>query len=65
MIKVLKDRTIKQVTCPRCRSILEYDFIHDPFCDDIRYDKKKGVSIYSWYINCPKCNQKIKVDERI
>jgi DNA-directed RNA polymerase subunit RPC12/RpoP len=64
MIKIIKDNTLKQVMCPRCTSLLEYDGIKDPFCDDIRYDSTLKSSIYSWYINCPKCGHRIKVEER-
>lgn len=65
MIKVVKDNTTKQAVCSRCISVLEYDSIKDPFCDDIQYNEKLKASIYSWYINCPKCGQKIKVEERL
>ena len=63
MVKMIKEGK-KQVMCPHCCSILEYDCIEDPFCDDIRYNDKLRTSIYSWYINCPKCEHKIKVEER-
>ena len=63
MVKMIKEGK-KQVICPHCCSTLEYDCIEDPFCDDIKYDTKLRASIYSWYINCPKCEYKIKVEER-
>lgn len=63
MVKMLKQETLKQVRCCHCLSVLEYDYIEDLFCDDIRYDSSLKSSIYSWYINCPKCGHKIKVKE--
>ena len=64
MVKIIKDGGLRQTICSHCISLLEYDHIKDPFCDDIRYDDKRKVSIYSWYIKCPKCGSRIKVEER-
>lgn len=64
MIKVVKEGMLKRVTCSHCNSLLEYDGIQDPFCDDIRYDVNLKTSIYSWYIECPVCSWRIKVEER-
>ena len=63
MVKLIEDNSNKQVVCSHCKSLIEYNCVEDPFCDDIRYDEKKRVSVYSWYIRCPKCNTRIKVKE--
>lgn len=64
MIKLVKDNSIRHVICPKCRSEIEYDCVQDPFCDDIKYNQGLKASVYSWYIRCPKCGHRIKVDER-
>ena len=65
MIKILKQgNTLRQVGCWHCFSMLKYDCIQDTFCDDIKYNEKLKCSVYSWYIKCPKCGCRIKVEER-
>ena len=64
MVKVIQDNTTRRVVCSKCKSQLEYDCIQDPFCDDIKYNQGLRASVYSWYIRCPRCFHRIKVDER-
>lgn len=65
MIKVIRKGMLRRITCSRCNSLLEYDEIMDPYCNDIRYDSNLKASVYTWYINCPECNHKIMVEERV
>ena len=64
MVTCVKDNTIRRTICSKCRSVLEYHCKNDPFCDDIQYNEKLHASIYSWYIKCPQCQAKIKIEER-
>lgn len=64
MVKVIKTGVLRQITCSHCASLLEYDGIQDPFCDDIRYDSELKTSIYYWYIKCPECGSRVLIEER-
>ena len=68
MIKILRQekppQVLREVMCHHCFSVLEYDTKDDLFCDDIKYNEKLKCSVYSWYIKCPKCGCRIKVEER-
>ena len=64
MIRIIKNNRLRQTICSRCFSKLEYDHINDSYCDDIQYNSKLKTSVYSWYINCPQCGHKLKVEEK-
>jgi ssDNA-binding Zn-finger/Zn-ribbon topoisomerase 1 len=64
MVTIKKSNEKKQTTCSNCFSIIWYDVVNDPICDDIRYDSKLKVGIYSWHICCPQCHKRIKVIEK-
>ena len=64
MIEIIRVGQLKRVTCPHCASLLQYNATQDPFCDDIRYNEKLRVSVYHWYIKCPQCGGRVKVDEK-
>ena len=65
MVKLIQDNSVKRTFCSKCCSEIEYDSIQDPFCDDIRYNERLKASVYHWYIKCPKCFTRIKVEERV
>lgn len=64
MVTLIKDNSKRRTWCAKCHSEIEYDSVQDPFCDDIKYNQRLKASVYSWYIRCPKCCHRIKVDER-
>lgn len=60
MVKVvgIDDKHVHKVTCKKCSSILEY--VLSEVKSFTHYDYGGGSDLY-YYIDCPKCNNKVYV----
>lgn len=67
MIKVVKDGRKHRVTCTKCRSVLEYEYITDTYKKYVpaTYDPHTKIYInyagYMYFIKCPICDNEVKI----
>lgn len=53
-VKVIKYGKIRRVTCPSCESLLEFEV------EDAHY-KQTGMNEGEYVIQCPNCNEDVKI----
>lgn len=63
-MKVIKSEVkhdVRQVTCPKCKSVLEYDE-RDVMMDLSEWVRTGNDSFVRHYVKCPECNTNIHLE---